>query len=174
MTLSSPRFALVLALVLALVPAGYVLANSMPPPLRSRDNLSLLSKRGLIKGSVELSQSDLLNVFIEQEIEQSRPILIVSNPPYISSQELPQLMLEVSQHEPHLALIGGGDDGLDVVRRLVAQASKVLSPQGAIIMEVGWNQTKKTQALLLQAGFTHTWTRKDYGGHLRVVGGTLS
>ncbi|GAA5787328.1 50S ribosomal protein L3 glutamine methyltransferase [Chitiniphilus shinanonensis] len=64
--------------------------------------------------------------------------LIISNPPYVdahSVEELPQEYL----HEPELAL-GSGEDGLDVTRRILAQASQFLNPLGVLVVEIGHNR----------------------------------
>jgi release factor glutamine methyltransferase len=62
--------------------------------------------------------------------------LIVSNPPYVSRSELAAAMPEVSKYEPHLAL-DGGEDGLDVIRRLLPQAGEKLKPGGVLLVEIG-------------------------------------
>jgi release factor glutamine methyltransferase len=65
--------------------------------------------------------------------------LMVSNPPYVSQAELAAAMPEVSVYEPRLAL-DGGEDGLDVVRRLLSQAKEKLKPGGALLVEIGASQ----------------------------------
>jgi release factor glutamine methyltransferase len=72
--------------------------------------------------------------------------LIVSNPPYVSSPELAAAMPEVSRFEPHLAL-DGGPDGLDVIRRLLAQAREKLNPGGALLVEIGSAQGQAVEQL---------------------------
>ena len=59
----------------------------------------------------------------------------MANLPYIPDADVPSLQPEVSQYEPRIAL-GGGPDGLSLIRRLLAQAQPVLSPQGAIMLEI--------------------------------------
>ena len=65
--------------------------------------------------------------------------MIVSNPPYIPDADLTTLQPEVRDHEPHLALFSGSD-GLDVLRRIVADAPKYLKPSGLLLMEIGFAQ----------------------------------
>ena len=72
--------------------------------------------------------------------------------------------------EPALALDGGAD-GLDLVRRLVADAPALLSPGGVLALEIGAGQAEATRALLQAAGFTDVQTRKDLAGIERVVSG---
>lgn len=76
------------------------------------------------------------DLFSEVPLElQGEVDLVVSNPPYIPSADLLELPNEVSAHEPHLAL-DGGKDGLDVVRRIAAEAFCWLKPGGVIAMEI--------------------------------------
>ena len=95
--------------------------------------------------------------------------LIVANLPYVTSAELASLPPDV-RSEPALALDGGAD-GLDLVRRLVAAAPALLSPGGALALEIGAGQSDATSALLRDAGFTDIQTRKDLAGIGRVVSG---
>ncbi len=95
--------------------------------------------------------------------------LVVSNPPYIPSAEIATLSAEV-QREPRLAL-DGGPDGLDVVRRLVAEATARLAPGGGLAIEIGAGQAAATEALLAAAGYTALRRTSDLGGIERVVSG---
>lgn len=96
--------------------------------------------------------------------------LIVSNPPYITTAEMAELMPEVVDHEPHLAL-EAGDDGLQCYRLLCAQALSTLQPNGWLVVEVGATQAEQVQTMMEQAGLEHTFQRQDYSGIARVVGG---
>jgi release factor glutamine methyltransferase len=95
--------------------------------------------------------------------------LIVANLPYIPSGELASLPAEV-RGEPTLALDGGAD-GLDLVRRLVAEATDLLAPRGVLALEIGAGQAASTRALLEAAAFTDVQTRNDLAGVERVVSG---
>jgi ribosomal protein L3 glutamine methyltransferase len=79
---------------------------------------------------VQLIESDLF-----RELGGSRYDLILCNPPYVTDQALARLPNEYS-HEPTLAL-AGGPDGLDVVRRVMAEARAHLNPEGMLVVEVG-------------------------------------
>ena len=96
--------------------------------------------------------------------------MIVSNPPYISSRDWEQLMPEVRDHEPRLAL-DGGDDGLEAYRRIAVQAIQILSPGGWLLVEVGIGQAAVVNALFRAAGLTAVEQRDDYAGIPRVVMG---
>jgi release factor glutamine methyltransferase len=95
--------------------------------------------------------------------------LVVSNPPYIPSGDLPGLQLEV-RREPRLAL-DGGPDGLEVVRRLAAEARAKLAAGGAIAVEIGAGQADAAERILLDAGFDQPRRFRDLGGIERVISG---
>lgn len=76
--------------------------------------------------------------------------LIVSNPPYIPSAEIPKLSIEVREHDPHLAL-DGGNDGYDAYRALIPQANERLAPGGVLIVEAGQGQAGNIETLMLAA-----------------------
>ena len=93
---------------------------------------------------------------------------IVSNPPYIPTGELAALPPEVKK-EPRAAL-DGGTDGLDVIRRLVADAPPLLAPDGALVLEVGAGQAPAVAALFAADGrWAPATIAKDLGGVERVV-----
>lgn len=98
--------------------------------------------------------------------------LIVSNPPYIRSQEIAGLMPEVREHEPHLAL-DGKDDGLHFYREIIKGAMPHLKRGGQLFFEIGYDQGEAVQALLAANGYTEIAVAKDYAGLDRVVYGTF-
>jgi release factor glutamine methyltransferase len=95
--------------------------------------------------------------------------LIASNPPYIPSRDIDGLSAEV-RREPRLAL-DGGTDGLAVIRRLAADAVKVLVPGGALAMEIGAGQAGAVGQILRGNGYADVGTRRDLAGIDRVVFG---
>lgn len=96
--------------------------------------------------------------------------LIVSNPPYIPEADMAGLMPEVRDFEPCLALCGG-QDGLDCYRLLARQAPDRLVPGAWLLLEVGIGQAPAVEALLAAAGLREVFSRQDYAGVPRVVGG---
>jgi release factor glutamine methyltransferase len=72
--------------------------------------------------------------------------LIVSNPPYIASGVIPTLDEEVREHDPRLAL-DGGPDGLEPYRILLSEAGRLLSPQGLLVVEIGYDQAEDLGSL---------------------------
>ncbi len=93
--------------------------------------------------------------------------LVVSNPPYIPTKELPGLDPEVRK-EPRLAL-DGGDDGLAVIRPLVAAAATRLNPGGWLALEIAEDQGARVKAVLEGAGLTDVRIEKDLARHERLV-----
>ena len=98
--------------------------------------------------------------------------LVVSNPPYVPTDEIAALAPEV-RREPRLAL-DGGVDGLDAYRRLVGEAARVVAPGGALVCEVGAGQAPAVAALFAAAGFCAVGRFADLAGIERVVDGTAA
>lgn len=73
--------------------------------------------------------------------------LIYSNPPYIKSDEIEKLQVEVRKHEPRLAL-DGGEDGLHFYRKIIKKAPKYLNDRGYLVFEIGHDETKDICALM--------------------------
>lgn len=95
--------------------------------------------------------------------------LIVSNPPYIPTGEIPKLSIEVREHDPHLAL-DGGNDGYDAYRALIPQAAERLVPGGALVVEAGQGQAADVETLMMAAALTlDRPPRADLGGIPRAV-----
>jgi len=94
---------------------------------------------------------------------------IVSNPPYIPTETLPTLQPEVVDHEPHLALDGGGD-GLDAIREIVAIAPQYLQSGGVLLLEMMCGQDRAVEALLAAQGqYTQIQIHADLAGILRFA-----
>lgn len=97
--------------------------------------------------------------------------LVVSNPPYIASATIAELAVEVRLHDPAAALDGGAD-GLDAYRRIidaVADRAIGLTPEGALVFEVGYDQAEAVAAIGRAAGFRRADIARDLAGHARVV-----
>lgn len=96
--------------------------------------------------------------------------MIVSNPPYIPTEEIKELMKEVSTYEPTIAL-DGGRDGLDFYRLIVKDGKEYLKSGGILIFEIGYNQGDEVVHLLKSQNFTEIEIKKDLAGLNRVVFG---
>lgn len=94
--------------------------------------------------------------------------LVVSNPPYIPRAAIDGLAPEVSRWEPRLAL-DGGEDGLEVIRRLLAEAGSALVPGGALALEVGDDDQARAVMGLVAPPLGAPRLRRDYAGVTRVV-----
>ncbi len=94
--------------------------------------------------------------------------LIVSNPPYIASQEIPSLSKEVSQHDPILALDGGAD-GLAPYKIIFPEIKNILNRRGIAFFEIGYDQEKDVMRLAEDSGFVLRCVHPDLAGNPRVV-----
>lgn len=99
---------------------------------------------------------------------QGRFDLILANPPYIRQAQIVGLMQEVREHDPILAL-DGGPDGLAAYRRIVGQLEPLLTPQGQVIFEIGYDQAEDLSAILVAANFKILACLRDLAGHDRAV-----
>lgn len=99
--------------------------------------------------------------------------LIISNPPYISSGEIPALSPDVRLFDPLLALDGGAD-GLEAYRVIAQGAGGRLSARGFVVVEIGAGQASGVEAIFGKAGFSLFSSRKDLGGHIRGLAFTMS
>ena len=94
--------------------------------------------------------------------------IIVSNPPYIKSSVVDELMPEVRAYEPRLAL-DGTEDGLLFYRRIAAEAKDYLVPGGRLLFEIGHDQGETVPEILFAEGYKFVEVKKDYAGLDRMV-----
>lgn len=94
--------------------------------------------------------------------------MIVSNPPYIRSAEIPSLMPEVAQFEP-LKALDGSEDGLEFYRRIIKESKNYLNADGYIIFEIGNDQGEAVSNMLTYAGYNNVRVIKDLAHNDRVV-----
>lgn len=120
--------------------------------------------------ALEVSASFYCGDLFQALPEQKKFDLIVSNPPYICTEEIKTLQPEVREHEPMSALDGTAD-GLKFYREIIAQAPNYLKDDGLLLFEIGCEQAEAVSSLLALAGFTKIKVRKDYTGLDRVVYG---
>jgi release factor glutamine methyltransferase len=102
------------------------------------------------------------------DVLQGQLDLIVSNPPYIPTSLLANLDPVVRHHEPWLAL-DGGEDGLNEIRLIVAQAKTYLAPGGLLLLEHHHDQSAAVIDLLVSAGLGQPESHRDLEGTLRFV-----
>lgn len=107
---------------------------------------------------------DILNENLKEKYDT-----IISNPPYIRSDVIPTLGINVKDFEP-LAALDGGDDGLIFYRTITKKAFTSLNPGGILIYEIGFDQAKDVSDILSPL-FTDIRVLKDFSGNDRVVTG---
>ena len=94
--------------------------------------------------------------------------MIISNPPYIRTDEISKLMAEVRDFEPHLALDGKAD-GLYFYDRIIREAREYLHEDGYILFEIGQDQLDAVRGLLVENRYVDVEGMKDYAGLDRIV-----
>lgn len=94
--------------------------------------------------------------------------MVVSNPPYITAQEMTELDRSVDAYEPHLALYGG-TDGLDFYRAMAERPAFRLSDGGKLFAECGWKQGQQAAGLFSAAGWNNVHLRCDLAGIPRII-----
>jgi len=146
---------------------------------KSEGALALARENALRLGAYNVSfrQGDLYDALPAAQEQAKAPPrfdLVTANPPYIPSGEIATLMPDVREFEPRLAL-DGGDDGLAVARRVVADAPRVLVPGGVLAMEIEAEPSiaAAVRDLFARAGFVDVEIARDYGRRERVVSGVL-
>ena len=98
--------------------------------------------------------------------------IIVSNPPYIPTKVVDELMPEVRDHEPRLAL-DGAEDGLLFYRSIIIESRSFLRENGRLMFEIGYDQGEAVSQLMKAAGFSQVEIKKDLAGLDRIVEGQL-
>lgn len=143
-------------------PAGVVLADV------SREALEVAEKNAENHG--------VKAVFCQGDLFENVPAdlfdVIVSNPPYIASEEIQKLMPEVQDHEPVLAL-DGKEDGLYFYRKIIDLSPSYLAEQGMLAFEIGYDQGESVAELMRQKGFQQVEVKKDLAGLDRIVTGHI-
>lgn len=91
---------------------------------------------------------------------------IISNPPYIKTNELKNL--EVAKYEPNLAL-NGGNDGLKVISEIIAHSGSHLTKNSALVLEIGYNQGEDVKTMLNDYGFSGIEIINDYNNFNRIA-----
>ena len=120
----------------------------------------------LAPGRIDFIQGNLWNPVL------GKYNTIVSNPPYIPTEDIKGLAEEVKDHEPLIAL-DGAEDGLFFYRQIVGHAAEYLASDGWLLVEIGFDQGPDVYALFVENGFKDVEVIKDLAGNNRVVKGHL-
>ena len=136
------------------------------------------SERHGVKDRVTFLSGDLYKAFENRPpITDHRPLLfdlVVSNPPYVKSEDIPNIQPEVRDYEPRMA-VDGGPEGLDFYKRIVSGAPAHLLSGGWLMVEVGEGQAATVSEMMKNTGsFESISTAKDLAGIDRVVKGKKS
>jgi release factor glutamine methyltransferase len=149
------------------VPQARVVAVELDPAAvawaaRNVERLGLGDRVDLRAGDAVRADTHVLAEFVGQVD------VLVANPPYIPPDAEPTEP-EVRDHDPALALYGGGDDGLATARGVIAAAARLLRPGGVFVMEHGDQQGASTRALLAGPQWTDVATQRDLAGRDRAL-----
>jgi release factor glutamine methyltransferase len=118
-----------------------------------------------IVSNVSFSQVDIL----KQTQTQDRWDVIVSNPPYVSEEEKPQIHANVLEYEPHLALFTSREDPIQFYRAVVQFAALHLSPGGRLYFELNPNTAKAVISLLKTTDFVDIVVENDMQNQARML-----
>ncbi len=152
---------------------GLALASMFPHARVTLADLSPAALRVAKQNVTDLQLSARVTCVSADALAPAAPFLgqfdlIVSNPPYITKEELTLLQPSVREYEPSMALDGGAD-GLDFYRSIPANFSPALKPGGCLCMEFGMGQEDAVCRLLQQNEYVVLQLRKDSGGIIRAV-----
>ena len=98
--------------------------------------------------------------------------LIVSNPPYVVNRDIKRLSEDIKRYEPRIAL-DGGNDGLDVIRKIIYKSTSILKLNGVLALEIGRGQYFSVVKFLKENGFRKSRIVKDYKNNVRCIFSTL-
>ena len=99
--------------------------------------------------------------------------LIVSNPPYIARHQLKNLSADIKYFEPKIAL-DGGNDGLDVIKKVIYKSKNILKVNGILALEIGFGQYKRVSQILKLFKFREKCLIKDYQKNIRCILSVMS
>ena len=132
-----------------------------------------ISKKALIiakknsKKHIKHNRIKFLNKSLDCKFNQKFD-LVVSNPPYIRSREIKNLKEDIKKYEPLVAL-DGGNDGLDLIKKVIYKTKYILKVKGMLALEIGNEQFNKVSKILLKNNFRIEHTIKDYKDNIRCI-----
>ena len=94
--------------------------------------------------------------------------LIVSNPPYIRTGDIKNLNEDIKKYEPRIAL-DGGNDGLDLIKKVIYKTKNILKIKGMLALEIGNEQDKKVSKILIKNNFKIEYKIEDYKNNVRCL-----
>ena len=126
----------------------------------------LIAKKNLKRHKMQ-NKIKFLNKSFNDKFNQKFD-LIVSNPPYIKSGEIKNLKEDIKKYEPRIAL-DGGNDGLDLIKKIIYKTHYILKVKGMLALEIGNEQFKKVSKLLVKNNFRIEHNIKDYKNNVRCI-----
>ena len=132
-----------------------------------------ISKKALLIAEKNAKKHKIINNIRFQkrsfsDIHNYKFDLIVSNPPYIKSKEIKYLDEDVKKYEPKIAL-DGGNDGLDVIKKVIYKSKEILKINGRLALEIGNGQSLKVSEFLYKNNFKIELNIKDYKENTRSI-----
>ncbi len=132
-----------------------------------------ISKKAILIAKKNAKKFDLLNriKFFNKSVDSlfnKKFDLIVSNPPYIETKNLKNLSEDIKKYEPIMAL-DGGNDGLDLIKKVIYKSKYILKIQGMLALEIGNEQFKKVSKILFDNNFRIKHVIKDYKNNIRCI-----
>ena len=134
-----------------------------------------ISKKTLSNAKKNLQKFKNRVKLIQKPIDEIRNIkldLIVSNPPYVVKREINRLSKDIKKFEPRIAL-DGGNDGLDVIKKVIYKSKYILKSNGILALEIGTGQYLSVMKLLRASNFRKKILIKDYRNNVRCIFSTL-
>jgi len=129
-------------------------------------NAILTAEKNVVKYKLN-NRIKLLNKSFEN-IFNKKFDLIVSNPPYIEKKAIKNLSEDIKKYEPRMAL-DGGNDGLDLIKKVIYKSKDILKVNGTLALEIGNEQIKKVSKILIENNFRIRNVIKDYKNNVRCV-----
>ena len=132
-----------------------------------------VSKKAILIANKNAKRHDLFNrvKFLNKSFESifsKKFDLIVSNPPYVERKNIKNLSEDIKRFEPIIAL-DGGNDGLDLIKKVIYKSRRILKINGMLALEIGNEQIKKVSKILIDNNFRIIHVIKDYKNNVRCV-----
>jgi len=136
-----------------------------------------ICKKAVLNAKINLNRFNLknrvklLNKSVDQVLNKKFD-LVVSNPPYIVKRDINRLANDIRKFEPKIAL-DGGNDGLDVIKKVIYKSKEILKLKGVLALEIGRGQYFSVAKVLEESNFRQIKVVKDYQNNIRCIFSTL-